>query len=82
MKHQRTFCDRCQKEILHTDDLVADQLAQDYPDRDICADCDQEIQLAGEIATNAALTKRSPKEVIANWLNEYGVEKKRKPNNA
>lgn len=68
---QQTICDRCGKPVSDYDDQILDQLQADYPKRDICQNCDFEIKLAAAVAEQAALTKKSQREVLEEWLKAY-----------
>jgi hypothetical protein len=70
-KQTNITCDRCSLPIIHSDALIAEQLAADYPGQDICHECDMEIQLNGEVAKQAALTKESPGKVLQSCLAKY-----------
>lgn len=50
MKIFRKYCDRCKREIFGAEhDDVTDFLENQYPGKDICADCDLLITLANSL---------------------------------
>lgn len=73
MKRTEIICDRCQKQISTRDERVTEFLAAQYPDKDICQNCDIDIELAGIVASKAALLLEKPEEYLRRWFNREGI---------
>lgn len=72
MKKVRSFCDRCNQEIVS----VGQDDAQDFIDnlyypKDICLKCDGTIQVRQIIARDSAISGKSEKQVAEEWLSMY-----------
>lgn len=63
-------CSRCSSVIQITDERVTETLAASY-ENPICEKCDAQIQLAAEVARQAALSGKSQKEILAEWIKKY-----------
>lgn len=64
---KRTFCDRCGNELLfHQDELV-----EDYPDKDICANCAVDIEILKAALVAAAIKGISLGQALKKWSEAY-----------
>ena len=64
-------CDRCQQPIICTDDRILDFLQKTYPGKDICPDCDGQIQLTSELAKQDVVNNVPPGTTLKEWLALY-----------
>lgn len=62
----KIYCDRCQKEITVWDEFLSDTLAKEYPNKNICVNCDTLIKLS-EVAAK--------KDIENNWKPETALKK-------
>ncbi|MBD1995395.1 hypothetical protein H6G00_01950 [Leptolyngbya sp. FACHB-541] len=70
-KNVEITCDRCHRPIPTLDTRVSDFLKQEFPGQDICSNCADEIDLAAQVQRHATLQRRSPSEVLSDWLKLY-----------
>lgn len=68
---QSRLCDKCGQPISEWDEKLQDEIDRTYPNRDICPNCDQEIQI-GKAANEQAVVEGVPVGVVlARWLSLY-----------
>ncbi|MEH2331564.1 hypothetical protein [Nostoc sp.] len=75
MKIISRYCDRCNHEILdgYHDD-VSDFLKNEYPGKDICADCDLLITLSNSLTKDDLISGSKPGTALKKMLVMYGIE--------
>lgn len=74
MKIYQVRCDRCGKPIAQgQNDRIMDFLADEYPGRDICPNCDLQIQLAATCAASDVCNNLPPGSTLKQIADMYGV---------
>lgn len=65
------LCDRCGNSISQADQSLLDFLKKQYPNKDICPNCDIDIQLAESCARQDTFYKRKPGTTALMMLKRY-----------
>lgn len=64
-------CDRCKQAFKSADYLLAESISEDYHGKDICLECDSQIQIAATVAKQSQIEGISQKEYLKQWIALY-----------
>ena len=67
----KVFCDKCGKESIYNDDGTFEYLQIEYPNKQICSDCDLEIKILTHCYKKDLINNSEPGTTLKKWLSRY-----------
>lgn len=65
------FCDRCGEQIFDYDASITDHLEGEYPDADICENCDLVIYQSQLVMKKSMVTGEKPINILKKMIENY-----------
>ncbi len=65
------YCDRCGNKIYDYDARITDHLESEYPNSDICENCDLDIFLAQQLIKRSMVTGEKPRDILEKMIKDY-----------
>lgn len=71
MKAVKRVCDKCKKEIPTFNEAVQDTIDREYPNQDICPDCNISLTIAAKATQQDLIYGLKPGSTLKKWLKFY-----------